>query len=136
MSETNSIEDLFGPVISAYTRKQAIEDGQQVEVTETAREAGIKFRTFLTRAVWDAYVTVPPKVLCQDESGRLWDILWMMRVAVSQCAGGDSIRFQLHVRNDNHLERTPPLVTLHSVCAALDIDDPAPSITIMLPEED
>ena len=30
------------PVISSYSRKQAIEDGVLVDVTETAREAGIR----------------------------------------------------------------------------------------------
>ena len=32
----------FAPVISAYTRAQAIEDGILVDVSETAREAGFK----------------------------------------------------------------------------------------------
>jgi hypothetical protein len=64
----------FGEVIFAYTRKQAIADGNQVDVSTTAKEAGIKFPMFLTRAVFDAYVAVPPNVTCQDEAGRLWDI--------------------------------------------------------------
>ena len=32
----------FGPVLHAYTRAQAIEDGILVDVSETAREAGFK----------------------------------------------------------------------------------------------
>ena len=39
---------LFGPVIYAYTRAQAIEDGVLADVTETAKEAGFK----LPVAVW------------------------------------------------------------------------------------
>ena len=31
----------FGPVIYAYTRSQAVADGQQVDVTKIAQEAGI-----------------------------------------------------------------------------------------------
>ena len=48
----------FGPVIYAYSRAQAVADGVQVEVTKTAQEAGIRFPVFLTRAVFDGFVTV------------------------------------------------------------------------------
>lgn len=51
---TNSNESPFGPVIYAYTRRQAVADGVQVDVTKTAQEAGIKFPMFLTRAMFDA----------------------------------------------------------------------------------
>ena len=59
-------ENFFGGVIYAYTRAQAVADGVQVDVTKTAQEAGIKFPMFLTRAVWEAYVAVPPDVTGQD----------------------------------------------------------------------
>ena len=65
----------FGGIIYAYTRAQAVADGVQVDVTKTAQEAGIKYPMFLTRAVFDAYVAVPPDVTGQDEAGRLWDII-------------------------------------------------------------
>lgn len=32
----------FGPVVFSYTRAQAIEDGVLVDVSEMAKEAGIK----------------------------------------------------------------------------------------------
>jgi hypothetical protein len=124
----------FGPVIYAYTRKQAIADGLQVEVTNTAKEAGIKFPMFLTRAVFDAYVAVPPGVTAQDEAGRLWDVVWMTKFAIARCrAGADHIPVALYVRNDN---RRAKLVKLVATCGPLDIDDPQPAITIMLPDED
>ena len=69
-------ESPFGPIVYSYTRKHALADGFQVEVTKTAQEAGIKFPMFLTRAVWDAYVAVPEGVTAQDEAGRLWDLVW------------------------------------------------------------
>jgi hypothetical protein len=69
MSENN--KSVFGEVIYSYTRAQAVADGVQVEVTSIAREAGIRFPVFLTRTVFDAYVTVPPGVSGQDEAGRL-----------------------------------------------------------------
>ena len=39
-------------LIFAYTRKQAIEDGVLIDVTETAKEAGLRFPTAITAAAW------------------------------------------------------------------------------------
>jgi hypothetical protein len=124
----------FGEVVFAYTRRQAIADGIQVDVTATAREAGITFPLFLTRAVFDAYVAIPPNVTGQDEAGRLWDIVWMTRFAILRARPGiDRIPVALYVRNDDRAAR---LVKLIAICGPLDIDDPQPAITIMLPDED
>jgi hypothetical protein len=120
--------------IYAYTRSQAIADGFQVEVTKTAKEAGIKFPVFLTRTAFDAYVTVPPGVSGQAEAGRLWDVVWMLRFAIVRSAAGcERLPFALYVRNDNHKAK---LVKLVATCGPLDLDDPQPAITVMLPEED
>lgn len=59
MENTNNNGPDFGPVIYTYTRSQAIADGFQVEVSKVAKEAGITYPVFLTRAVYDNYVTVP-----------------------------------------------------------------------------
>ena len=130
----------FGPVVYSYTRAQAVADGVQVEVTKTAQEAGIKFPMFLTRAVYDAYVTVPEGVTAQDEAGRLWDIVWMTRFGILRARPGKEggatctrIPVALYVRNDNHRAK---LVKLIAQCGPLDIDDPAPAITVMMPDED
>lgn len=130
----NDNESPFGEIIHAYTRKQAVADGFQVDVTTTAQEAGIRFPVFLTRTVYDAYVTVPPGVTGQDEAGRLWDIVWMLRFAIRKAhPGAARLPFALYVRNDN---RAPRLVKLIAVCGPLDIDDPQPAITVMMPDED
>ena len=42
----------FGPVLSVYTRAQAIEDGILVDVSDTAREAGFNIPVAVTRTVW------------------------------------------------------------------------------------
>jgi hypothetical protein len=120
-------------IIYAYTRAQAIEDGELVDVSETAREAGIKFPVAVTRAVWVKYVEIPEGVTCQDERGRLWDILWMLRCNAGR--GGDTLFFKLYVRNHNR-ERlsSRDLVTLKAICGPG--DTPEPVITIMLPDED
>ena len=132
--KTENNDSPFGPVIYSYTRAQAVADGVQVEVTKTAQEAGIKFPMFLTRAVFDKYVAVPPGATGQDEAGRLWDVVWMARFAILRARPGvDRIPVALYVRNDN---RAAKLVKLIAQCGALDIDDPQPAITVMLPDED
>jgi hypothetical protein len=124
----------FGPVVYSYTRAQAVADGVQVEVSKVAQEAGIKFPMFLTRAVFDNYVAVPPGVTAQDEAGRLWDIVWMTRFAILRAKPGvDRIPVALYVRNDN---RAAKLIKLIATCGPLDIDDPQPAITVMIPDED
>jgi len=122
-------------VIYSYTRAQAVADGVQVEVTKTAEEAGIQFPVFITRNVFETCVSVPAGVSCQDEAGRLWDIVWMLRFAILRARPGvERIPVALYVRNSDH-ER-PRLTKLVAVCSALDIDDASPAITVMLPEED
>ena len=121
-------------VIYAYTRAQALEDGVLVDVSEMAKEAGIKFPVALTSAVYGKYVEVPHGITGQDEGGRLWDILWIFRCAAGRCQG-DTLRFQLYVRNHNR-ERLDhrDLVTLKAVCGPGDQGEPV--ITIMLPDQD
>ena len=130
----NHEESPFGEIIYAYTRKQALADGVQVDVSTTAQEAGIRFPVFITRTAFDAYVTVPPNVTGQDEAGRLWDIVWMLRFAIQRSRPGcDRVPVALYVRNDNRAAR---LVKLTAMCGPLDIDDPQPAITIIMPDED
>ena len=126
--------ELFGEVISSYSRAQAIGDGVLVDVSATAKEAGIKFPVALTFTVWGQYVEVPEGVSCQDETGRLWDILWMFRCAAARF-NGDTLLFKLYGRNHNR-ERlnSRDLVTLKAVCGPG--DDGEPVLTIMLPDED
>lgn len=121
-------------VIYAYTRAQALDDGVLIDVTETAKEAGIRHHTAVTAAVWHEYVRVPNGVTGQDERGRLWDILWMFWIAVRRLPkdqGSDLLLYQLLVRND---ETEPKEVTLKAVCGPGDKLEPV--ITIMLPDED
>ena len=133
-NQTENTAEPFGPVIYSYTRSQAVADGLQVEVSKVAEEAGIRFPVFLTRAVFDSFVTVPPGVTAQDEAGRLWDVVWMLRFAIRKAQTGQArLPFALYVRNDNH---RPRLVKLVAMCGPLDIDDPAPAITVMMPDED
>jgi hypothetical protein len=125
MSETN--------IIFAYTRAQAIADGVLVDVSKLAREAGFKIPVAVTAGVWAECVAVPPGVTGQDETGRLWDVLNMLRHAIGTNGGSDRVDFAVHVRKDNE-ESTPPLVPLYAVCGPGDDADPV--VTVMMPHED
>jgi hypothetical protein len=121
-------------LIHRYTRADALRDGVLIDVSATAREAGFKYPVALTAAAWAQCVAVPPGVLCQDEAGRLWDVLTMLRVAVRGLSdGARELRFGVHVRNDNR-GRTPPLVHLKALCGPGDEGEPV--ITVMLPDGD
>ena len=126
---TNQNQSPFGEIIYAYTRAQAVADGVQVDVTKTAQEAGIKFPVFITRTVFDAYVAVPEGVTGQDEAGRLWDIVWMLRFGILRSRPGcDRIPVALYVRNDNQRAK---LIKLIAICGALDIDDPQAALRLV-----
>ncbi|HEX4646734.1 MAG TPA: DUF6573 family protein [Verrucomicrobiae bacterium] len=89
---------------------------------------------FLTRAVFDQFVTVPEGVTGQDEAGRLWDVIWMTRFATRRAHGHTGhLPVALYVRNDNRAAR---LVKLIATCGPLHIDDPQPAITVMMQDED
>lgn len=120
-------------LVFRYTRAQAIADGVQVDVSELAREAGIKFPVFLTRAVFDKYVTVPLGVTGQDEAGRLWDVVWLLRMALVRATSGENrLPFALYVREVRGLR----LVKLIAYCGPLDFDKPEPALTVTAPDED
>lgn len=99
------------------------------DATALAREAGIRYPVFLTRAVWDQYVQVPEGVIAQDETGRLWDILWMYRCHARR-AQGSVLPFTVMVRNDNCRPRS---VRLTALCGPGETGEPV--ITIRCPEE-
>jgi hypothetical protein len=121
-------------LIHRYTRADALRDGVLIDASRAAREAGFHYPLALTAAAWAKCVAVPPGVTCQDEAGRLWDVLTMLRLAIRRSgADASEVRFGVHVRNDNR-EGTPPLVRLRAVCGPGDRGEPV--ITVMQPEED
>jgi hypothetical protein len=119
-------------LIHGYTRADALRDGALIDVSTVAQEAGIRFPVAPTRAAWERCVPVPPGVVCQDETGRLWDVLWMLRCAIARQPAGAVVAFSLHIRNDNR-DGTLPLLCLKAVCGPGDQGEPV--ITVMMPDE-
>ena len=54
-------------LIHRYSRADALRDGVLIDVSETAREAGIRWPVALTQATWECCVSVPPGVVTVTE---------------------------------------------------------------------
>lgn len=138
-------EQPFGPVIYRYTRAEALDEGVLVDVSNPAAEAGFKVPVALTCAAWadcvewneeDSRRQTP-----QNESGRLWDVLWMATIAIARSRRHPQAQHpenQLHyqlVRVPRGGQATVPReVTLKLVSGSGDAGEHV--ITIMLPHED
>lgn len=132
MSNNNPFEGV--PIIYSYTRKQAIEDGVLVDLTEWARETGFTIPVACTAAVWNQYIEPPgdTKQLGQSERGRAHDLLWMLSRAIRKQPGAaDRLIFQVIFLNQH---QKPGTITLKAVCGPGDQGEPV--ITVMKIEED
>lgn len=132
------LESIFDGVIHRYTRAQAIADGSLVDVTERAQEAGFRVPVAMTAAAWSKVVAWTDadsaRQTHQDESGRLWDVMWMGYTAARRASGGCRVPFQLHVVPRGGSATQPRLMTLHMVIGPGDESEPV--VTIMNPDED
>ena len=129
----------FDPVISVYTRAQAIEDGILVDVSDTAREAGFSIPVAVTRTVWDRLVALPESYTgFQDERGRLWDVVWMARHYALRASDSDRVTMCVLVRDiHKDLRDSNRLPRRHFPIVAIGAGDTGePVVTVMFPEDD
>ncbi|MFG2761633.1 DUF6573 family protein [Streptomyces wuyuanensis] len=130
--------DPFGPLIHAYTRADAIRDGALVQVEEgIAGEAGFRVPVALTQAAWldcVAWSDEDNRQTYQDQSGRLWDVLFMSRVAAARQAGANRVSVELYRVPKDGRSQAPKLARL--VCVIGPGDNGEPVVTIMQPDED
>ncbi len=130
-------ESLFGDVIYAYTRAQALADGVLIDVTEDAGEAGIKYPTAVTEALWNGYIDPDERLKSMGQSarGRLWDVLFLFTFAArSSPKGCNELLYKVNFLMDEGDKYQQETVEIKAVCGPG--DDGAPVITIMLPDED
>ena len=138
-SKESSAESFFGDVISTYTRAQAIEDGVLIDAGAMAKEAGFKWPVVLTTAAWADCVAWTDedsqKQVHQDQSGRLWDVLYMAAHGIRVSKGsGDRFQFQFYRVPRDGQSMEAELTTLKLVVGPGDSGEPV--ITIMEPHED
>jgi hypothetical protein len=134
-------------LISVYSRADAIADGVQIDLSTLATEAGFKFPVFITQGAFAETVSTGGTweeigdwqtlelPFGQDTRGRVWDILNVLLWAIRRDAPGSRLAFKVDVYGHGGRPRAKT-IQLESVCGPRDHDDPAPAITIMLPNED
>ena len=125
-------------VIHSYSRKNMIDDGFLIKVpSDLAHEAGFTVPIGILLEVWESCIAWTDEdskhQVSQDETGRLWDLLNVLRVKAKTCSG-DTVRFTLtRVPRDGKSE-LPQDITLKAVIGPG--DDLKPVITVMLLDQD
>ena len=131
--------DDFGPVISTYTRADALSDGVLVDAGPMAQDASFKVPVALTIAAWNDCVAWTnadsDQQVYQDQSGRLWDVLMMAVHGIKSAINPvNPLLFQLYrVLRDGESTNARE-VTLKLIIGPGDQGKPV--MTIMLPNED
>ena len=146
-NKAETVEDFFGPVISSYTRADALADGMLVDGAEMAQEAGFVIPVAVTRSVWDECVDWPEESeqgFGQSIDGRLWDVLFMAHWKIkSSREQSEDLLYQLNViPKDTKAETITEIDDFTGAkLTTLKInigpgDNAEPVITIMQPNED
>jgi hypothetical protein len=129
-------DSTFGPVIFSYSRTDAIADGQLLDFSGLAREAGFKIPLAVTETLYHSYIVPALDLVAEGQSitGRLWDVLNVLRYTISKAKSRDT---------DTVLFKVLFLMTPSSSSVPIDLkaicgpgDDGSPVLTILLPEED
>lgn len=147
----DAASELFGEVVYAYTRADAMADGVLVDVGAATDEAGkkvlsmFKWPVAMSRAAYEATVCdggtwVPDgngdeELILptgQSPTGRLWDVGCLLLNAIRTSEDGDMVEFSVLV--DVNGDGKHKQVDLYSVCGPGDHGEPV--VTIMLQGED
>ena len=155
-AETQTVEDFFGPVISSYTRADALADGMLVDVSEMAQEAGFSIPVAVTTAVWHDCIDWPEDEANgygQSIDGRQWDVLKMAYYKISSIRvhplsevryfKSDDLLYKLNViprgTKPNNSGAIDDFTGAEETTLKINIGPGAnaePVLTIMLPNED
>ncbi len=137
-SNPQSAEYFFGDVISTYTRAQAIADGVLIDPGDVAKEAGILWPVAITAEAWADCVAWTDadseRQVYQDQSGRLWDVVYMASHAIRTCKRQSSeLSFQMYRVPRDGTSVESELMTLKLIVGPGDAGEPV--ITMLLPHQ-
>ena len=122
-------------LIRSYARLQAIEDEKPIDVSAIAREAGIKYRLFITRNLWDGYIDPAPQLQHENTTDRLRDTLNNLVASIESTKNpGTRIFFKVSYEMYFDGRRSTQVVKLKSILRPGYSSTPV--ITVMLPDED
>ncbi len=84
------------PIISRYTRADALTDGVLIDVTPIARAAGFTIPVAVTRALMSDIESIPSSLIgLADRDGRVWDVLHMTRAEIRRAGDTDRLEVSL-----------------------------------------
>lgn len=135
-------KNLFDDAVTiiAYTRKQAIADGEQIllegERAQIAKDLGFKVPVYFTCLAWSDAVKWEKKDgdnYGQDEKGRLHDVLFVLLMHIKgRREATRHIEFSVSVVQGDGRKLSK---TLYAEMGPADIDDPTPALTIMTEDD-
>ena len=117
-------------LVASRSRKEAINEGILVDVSDYARKVGLSLPVAMTKTVWIGYVIAPPELKeFEDSEARVLTILKCL-VVEAQKTDRNRILFGVKVKTGLWKQET---LLLKAICSPGDCEQPV--ITIMLPEE-
>lgn len=118
-----------------YTRADALEDGDLVDVSQMAREAGMPLPTAITRAVFARLTPSDEEAaLGQDFSGRLWDLLNILMYSARRNPNTDTIPFYFLMQEMSEKQRMRQ-IQVHVIAKLHGGDEGEPVVTIGYPSD-
>ena len=121
----------FEPIYS-YSRKQALEDGVLVDVSQEAKESGFKVPAAVSDNLLHRYIESQPGLDGEGQStrGRLHDVLEMLKIAVNANKNEYMVFFDvLFLMHHGHHEKVKLFGEIGPD------DDGKACLTICLPED-
>ncbi|MGL6196711.1 MAG: DUF6573 family protein [Thermoguttaceae bacterium] len=126
-------------MIHSYSRQNMIDDGLLIVVPEKlAREIGFTVPVGIILEVWESCIAWSDedskRQTPQDQVGRMWDLLTMLRFAAKAGGGRDTVMFSVACVPRDGKTKHPKKLSLKAVIGPGDNMEPV--ITVMLPGED
>lgn len=120
-------------IIFSYTRKQALEDGVLIDVTEHANRIGFKVNACVTDHLYHECLVPPAGLEGEGQSleGRLTDLLFRTLIAARAFGAGSRVKFDVLFLMEPSIWRS---VAVLAVMGPGDHGEPV--LTIMLPEDE
>lgn len=140
----SAFEELFGdtPIISQYTVQDGIADGTFVQLDRRLTESyGYRIPVVMTKAAWADTVEWTRDGDFQDEEGRAWDVLTILRRFALRLQNGPMTSHVMRIRNRSatsgrHSKAVTPSACLLTFSAIAMDPSGQPCFMITLPGED
>lgn len=119
-------------LIYSYSRRQALEDGVLLDISQDAKESGFKVPVAVSDNLYHQYIKPPEGLEGEGQSlrGRLHDVLHMLRVAIASNKNEPMLFFEvLFLMHHGHHEKVMLFAEIGPD------DDGKACMTICLPDD-